>query len=75
MEFGGYRNNSLAWRWRIPTAWHGKLILNLLEFLSPEVTIYMTILKMGKGSPILAFTDSSSALGWIHKASFDPVNA
>ena len=35
----------------------------------------MTILKMGQGSHILVFTDSSSALFWIHKASFDPVNA
>ena len=35
----------------------------------------MTILKLGQGSHILAFTDSSSALGWMHKASFDPVNA
>ena len=30
---------------------------------------------MGQGSHILAFTDSSSALGWMQKVSFDPVNA
>ena len=35
----------------------------------------MTILKLGQGSHILAFTDSSSALGWTHKAYFDLVNA
>ena len=29
----------------------------------------------GQGSHILAFTDSYRALGWMHKASFDPVNA
>ena len=34
----------------------------------------MTILQLGQGSQILEFTDSSSALGWMHKASFDPVN-
>ena len=34
----------------------------------------MTILQLGQGSHILAFTDSSSALGWMHKSSFDPVN-
>ena len=49
--------------------------MNLLEFLAPAVTIYMTILQLGQGSHILAFIDSSSALGWMHKASFDPVNA
>ena len=49
-------------------------MLNLLELLSSEVSIYMTILQLGQGSHILEFTDSSSALGWMHKASFDPVN-
>ena len=34
----------------------------------------MTILQLGQGSHIMAFTDSSSALGWMHKAYFDPVN-
>ena len=72
---GGYSKNFLSWRWRIPDAWHGKLMLNLLEFLASAVTIYMTILQLGQGSHILAFTESSGALGWKHKASFDPVNA
>ena len=50
-------------------------MFNLLEFLASEVTIYMTILKMGQGSHLLAFIESSSSLGWMHKASFDPVNS
>ena len=50
-------------------------MLNLLEFLASVVTIYMTMLQMIQGLHILAFTDSSRALGWMHKASFDPVNA
>ena len=49
--------------------------MNLLKLLASSVTIYMTILKMGQGSRILAFTDTSSALGWMHKAYFNPVNA
>ena len=68
---GGYINNGLAWQRRIPSEWHGKLMLNLLEFLASAVTIYMTILRMEQGSHILALTDSSSALFWMHKASFD----
>ena len=72
---GGYSKNGLAWRRRIPAAWHGKLTLNLLELLASAVTIYMTILQMGQGSHILELTDSSSALGWMHKAYFDLVNA
>ena len=49
--------------------------MNLLEFLASAVTIYMTILQLGQGLHILAFTDSSNALGWMHKAPFDPVSA
>ena len=72
---GGYSENCLAWRWKILDASHGKPTLNFLEFLASAVTIYITILQLGQGSHILAFTDSSSALGWMHKASFDPLNA
>ena len=71
---GGYSNNGLAWRWIIPTSWHGKRTLHLLELLASAVTICMTILKMVQGSHILESTDSSNALGWMHKAYFDPVN-
>ena len=72
---GDTAKNVQKWRWRIPVVWHGKLTLNLLEFLASAVTIYTTILQRGQGSHILAFTDSSSALGWMHKVSFDQVNA
>ena len=73
-DIGGYIDNGLAWRWRIPSAWHGELTLNLLEFLELAVTIYITTLQLGEGSHILSFTDSSSSLGWIHKVFFDLVN-
>ena len=46
---GGYSENGLVWRWIIPSAWHVKLALNLLEFVASAVTIYMTILKMVQG--------------------------
>ena len=72
---GGYSENGLAWRWKIPDVRHGKLTLNLLEFLASAVNIYMIILQLGQGSKILAFTYISSALVWIQKSSFDPVNA
>ena len=72
---GVYSENGLAWRWKIPDAWHGKCTLNLLELLASAVTIYMAILQLGQGSHILAFIDSSRALVWMHKAPFDPVNA
>ena len=64
----------MAWRWYIPPEWHGVLTLNLLEFLDSEVSIYMNIRKLGYRYHALAFTDISSALGWMNKASSDPVN-
>ena len=45
-EIWGYRENGLAWIWRIFEAWNGKLTFNLLEILASAVTIYMTILQM-----------------------------
>ena len=63
-DIGGYRDNGLSWWWIIPSEWHGKLTLNLIEFLSSTITIYITILQLGHGSHILAFTDSSGAFGW-----------
>ena len=70
----GIHQNGLEGRWRIPSEWHGKLILNLLEFLASALTIYITTIQLGQGSQILELTESSSALGWMHKASFEPVN-
>ena len=72
---GGYIKNGLTWRWIIPAVWHGKITLNLLDFLASAVTIYMTILKMVQGSHILAIIEGSSALVWMHKSSFETVNA
>ena len=35
----------------------------------------MTLKQIGQGSHILAFTDNYSALGWVYKESFDPLNS
>ena len=64
----------MKWRWYIPPKWHGVITLNLLEFLASEFSIYMTIQQLRHRSNVLAFTDISSALGWMHNASFYPVN-
>ena len=50
------------------------MTLNILELLVSVVSIYITIQQLGHRFHVLAFTDSSSAIGCIHKASFDPVN-
>ena len=64
----------MAWCWYISPKWHGVLTLNLLEFLASAVSIYMNIQQLGHVYHALAFMNSSSALGWMHKAYFDPLN-
>ena len=71
---GLYNDKGMKWRWRIPCACHGVLTLNLLDFLVSETPMYMTIQKLGHGSHIPVFTDTSIDLGWMHKDSFEPVN-
>ena len=67
---GGYNDDGLAWRYEIPLKHRGKLSINLLEFIASVVTIELTLREKGENQKILALTDSSSALGWLHKASF-----
>ena len=60
----------LAWRMKLPDEMIGKLSINLLEFLASVITIYLTLQEIIGPQKILAYTDSSSALGWLYKASF-----
>ena len=62
----------MAWRYKIPPDLQGIFTINLLEFISAIITIYMVIQKHGTNRKILAFTDSSSALGWMHHSTFNP---
>ena len=58
----GYNYKGISWCCYIPPEWHGLLTLNLLEFLTSAVSIYMTIQKMVHKYHVLAFTDSYSSL-------------
>ena len=69
----GYNDKYMVWFWIIHPKLHVVIMLELLELLSLEASIYMTIQKLGQVSHILAFMDSSSSLGWIYKSSFNPV--
>jgi hypothetical protein len=62
--------NNLAWRFELPLDLQGIFSINLLEFIASVITIYMTTRNQKERQRILAFTDSSSALGWLFKASF-----
>ena len=67
---GGYNTEGLAWRYKLPSELPNKLLIILLEFNAAAITIYLTISKSGTTHIILAFTDNSSAVGWLYKASF-----
>ena len=69
---GGYNDCGLAWRYKLPPDLIGVFTINLLEFIAAIITIYMIIEKHGTNRKILAFTDSSSALGWMHHSTFNP---
>ncbi|MCH2242754.1 MAG: hypothetical protein MK041_12705 [Aquabacterium sp.] len=69
---GGYSDCGLAWRYKTPPELQGIFTINLLEFIAAIITIYMVIHKHGSNRKILAFTDSSSALGWMYHSTFNP---
>ena len=69
--------SGLAWRFKLPTDLIGYFTINLLEFIASAITIDMILrydTKKNEDIHILAITDSSSAMGWLHHSTFDPVN-
>ena len=73
---GGFTSQGNAWRYLIPTHLQHRASINLLEFMAAIITIQ---LSLDHDTPttihphILAFTDNSSALGWMYHSTFDPV--
>ena len=62
--------SGMAWRYELPSEMIGKMSINLLEFLAAAITIYLRVTESSTPQKPLALTDSSSALGWLYKASF-----
>jgi len=69
--WGGFNSKGLAWRYDLPDELIGVFSINLLEFIAAAITIYLTIQTEDGPQKLLSFTDSSSALGWLYKASFN----
>ena len=69
---GGYTNGGIAWRLKLPPDLIGRFSINLLEFIAAAITIHLHLNHAKSPQKILAYTDSSSALGWLYKASFPP---
>jgi hypothetical protein len=71
---GGHDDHGVGWRLELPLDLQGLFSINLLEFVGS----YIGVVVAAQHHPtkylrIMAYTDSSSALGWLYKASFNPV--
>ena len=72
---GGLTMQGPAWQFIIPLKLRGRATINFLEFLAAIITIELSIRCDSHDSTfphILAFTDSSSALGWLYHSTFNP---
>ena len=67
---GGYNTEGLSWGYNLPPDSLGIFSINLLEVIASAITIHLTITTANSKHKILAFTDGSSALGWLHITSF-----
>ena len=73
---GGFTSQGNTWRYRLPTHLQQRASINLLEFMAAIVTIKLSLDhdKHDTEQPhILAFTDNSSAVGWMYHSTFNPV--
>jgi hypothetical protein len=73
---GGYTTQGNAWRYLLPTHLHNRASINLLEFIAAIITIHLSITTDNHSTVhphILAFTDNSSAAGWLFHSTFNPI--
>ena len=69
---GAFASHGRAWRYLIPENLRGRAHINLLEFLTQVVSIWIDILekKINPLDCILAMGDSTTAIGWMRRSNF-----
>ena len=73
---GGFTTQGNAWRFQLPPDLHHRASINLLEFMAAIITIQLSLDHDDHHTEhkhILAFTDNSSALGWMYHSTFNPI--
>jgi len=73
---GGFNTETgSAWRFQLPEWMQKSMHINLLEFIACTIGIWVELLNDKKTTfkRIHALTDNSSAVGWLYKASFNPL--
>jgi hypothetical protein len=73
---GGFSAHGKAWRWPIPLELQHRAHINLLEFMAELAGIWDDILenRVQPEDCLLAFGDSTTAMGWIHKTKYKMEN-
>ena len=69
---GAFASHGRAWRYLIPNDLRGRAHINLLEFLTQVISVWIDILE-GSASPmdcILCMGDSTTAMGWMRRSNF-----
>ena len=72
---GGYNpSTGTAWRFELPIWMRESMHINLLEFISCTIGIWLELIRQKDSTfiKIKALTDNSSAVGWLYKANFNP---
>ena len=72
---GGFTTNGTAWRYELTPNLQHRASINFLEFLASIVTILLglDIEYFSSDHPsVLAFSDNSSAVGWLYHSTFQP---
>ena len=69
---GSFASHGRAWRFIIPEKLRGRAHINLLEFLTQVVSVWIDIIeqKSSKEDCILCMGDSTSAIGWLRRSNF-----
>jgi hypothetical protein len=69
---GGFADHGRAWRWHIPEDLRGRAHINLLEFITQVICIWIDILenKVARHDCLLGMGDSTSAMGWLRRSNF-----
>ena len=77
LGIGGFILGGPGWRYRLPDDLIGFFSINYLEFIGSILTFEFAIFHARKQDIPhrgLLFTDSTSALGWLFKSTFDPLS-
>ena len=69
---GSFASHGRAWRFVIPEKLRGRAHINLLEFLTQVVSVWIDIVenKSTDEDCILCMGDSTSAIGWLRRSNF-----